>query len=276
MSDDKLDDLIQAARGLAHMQEHHGAMAETPTILRKCADEIECLLAEIVTIKANALEIFTPNCERHTGDNTPPWDEFVTRTRGVCMLCALDEIVKQADKTERLRVERDALLACRRGEQRCHECPDTQCADNMCPQTQRPDLVSELQDFANTTPPLWQRQLAARCVEEIERLRNDASYECAAEWRDKFRAVSAELERTRDEIADLEDCRERLRELGHYCGCDHVESSDERGVQVRHIREAFARLRADNDRLYAAIRDILASPPAGVSNAVVSEVERLP
>jgi hypothetical protein len=28
------------------------------------------------------------------------------------------------DEVERLTSERDALLACRRGEQRCHECPD--------------------------------------------------------------------------------------------------------------------------------------------------------
>lgn len=36
---------------------------------------------------------------------------------------------KNAD-IDRLRAERDALLACRRGEQRCHECPDTRCGDN--------------------------------------------------------------------------------------------------------------------------------------------------
>lgn len=29
------------------------------------------------------------------------------------------------------RRERDALLACRHGDQRCHECPDTACCDNM-------------------------------------------------------------------------------------------------------------------------------------------------
>lgn len=32
---------------------------------------------------------------------------------------------------ERLRVEVDVLMACRRGNQRCHECPDTECCDNM-------------------------------------------------------------------------------------------------------------------------------------------------
>lgn len=35
------------------------------------------------------------------------------------------------DDIERLATERNTLLACRRGDQRCHECPDTGCADNM-------------------------------------------------------------------------------------------------------------------------------------------------
>ena len=30
----------------------------------------------------------------------------------------------------RLTRERDVLLACRRGQQRCHECPDIECLDN--------------------------------------------------------------------------------------------------------------------------------------------------
>ena len=32
---------------------------------------------------------------------------------------------------ERLQVERDVLMDCRKGLQRCHECPDTNCCDNM-------------------------------------------------------------------------------------------------------------------------------------------------
>jgi hypothetical protein len=65
--------------------------------------EIERLKAENVAIKATALEIFSPNCEHHTGENTLPWDEFVARTSKVCMLCALDVITRQADEIEQLR-----------------------------------------------------------------------------------------------------------------------------------------------------------------------------
>lgn len=32
---------------------------------------------------------------------------------------------------DQLRNERDALLACRHGDQRCFECPDTTCGDNL-------------------------------------------------------------------------------------------------------------------------------------------------
>ena len=35
------------------------------------------------------------------------------------------------DEVERLSRERDALLACRQGDQRCHECQDTGCCDNV-------------------------------------------------------------------------------------------------------------------------------------------------
>lgn len=48
-----------------------------------------------------------------------------------------------------------------------------------------------------------------------------------------------ELELANAEIGDLEDCRESLRRLGKYCGCDHVECADERQKQVQHIHEAF-------------------------------------
>jgi hypothetical protein len=42
-----------------------------------------------------------------------------------------------------------------------------------------------------------------------------------------------------NDVHDLEDCREALRELGEYCGCDHVMCPDERMLQVQHIRESF-------------------------------------
>ena len=71
---------------------------------------------------------------------------------------------------------------------------------------------------------------------------------------------TVEIARLKDEIADLKDCKDSLRDLGDYCGCDHCESPDERHVQVRHIKEEFSKseieilqLRAENQRLRAAI-----------------------
>jgi len=76
---------------------------------------------------------------------------------------------------------------------------------------------------------------------EIERLRGESGY-----WERIARQQTAEIERlTReneqlyDDVRSLEDCRDRLSELGEYCGCDHVMSPDERMLQVQHIREAF-------------------------------------
>lgn len=43
-----------------------------------------------------------------------------------CKACIQAEI-----DIERLERERDALLACRHGDQRCFECPDTKCCDNL-------------------------------------------------------------------------------------------------------------------------------------------------
>ena len=88
------------------------------------------------------------------------------------------------------------------------------------------------------TLPEWCRRLTAENATlraEVERLRTD------------FREVS-------NQLADLEDCRERLRDLGRWCGCDHVESSDERSTQAQHIHEAFEKLTAENAVLRAVLR----------------------
>lgn len=53
----------------------------------------------------------------------------VERLRKECLELAEDRHAAIAE-VERLRRERDALLACRHGDQRCHECPDAECGDN--------------------------------------------------------------------------------------------------------------------------------------------------
>lgn len=57
-------------------------------------------------------------------------------------------------------------------------------------------------------------------------------------WSEQERTI----EHLRDDVKDLEDCRELLRRLGQLCGCDHVDGADERLVQVQHIEEEFERL----------------------------------
>jgi carbon storage regulator len=73
---------------------------------------------------------------------------------------------------------------------------------------------------------------------EVDSLQNDAS--------NAERMIAVQ----QDEIVDLTDCKEHLRQLGQeLCGCDHVESPDERAQQIKHILETVRKL-ADNNLEY--------------------------
>ena len=54
---------------------------------------------------------------------------------------------------------------------------------------------------------------------------------------------------------ELDGCKQLLRELGRLCGCDHVESPDEREQQSRHIEEAFEKLQDENRCLRALLEN---------------------
>lgn len=54
---------------------------------------------------------------------------------------------------------------------------------------------------------------------EIERLRSDASYQCAAGWRDKYHAAEAENERLRQVIANIRDDTRHMQ-MPDYCSDD--------------------------------------------------------
>lgn len=71
--------------------------------------------------------------------------------------------------------------------------------------------------------------------------------------RDENAMLMAEMSKVSTELESLEDCRESLRSLGEYCGCDHVDSPDDRQLQVQHIHDAFTDLQ---DEL-ASIRNLL-------------------
>lgn len=79
----------------------------------------------------------------------------------------------------------------------------------------------------------WQNKFrdAEQKIAALEKECND--------WKVMHRDTASALEDVGYELDDLRDCKELLRDLGRHCGCDHVESSDERSVQVQHIEEAF-------------------------------------
>ena len=52
----------------------------------------------------------------------------------VDILALLGEIKRHQATVKKLKKERDVLLDCRRGCQRCHECPDIGCGDNLNPE----------------------------------------------------------------------------------------------------------------------------------------------
>jgi hypothetical protein len=68
----------------------------------------------------------------------------------------------------------------------------------------------------------------------------EADGRIVARLRDERDAAKAEAQRLRDEVADLEDCRNCLLQLGGISGCDHIASADERRQLVRCVEEAHS------------------------------------
>ena len=60
-------------------------------------------------------------------------------------------------------------------------------------------------------------------------------------------SLQIQNDQLQDDVNDLLDCKEHLRQLGQICGCDHVESSDERAQQVHHILEIFQAYQQDSE-----------------------------
>lgn len=94
--------------------------------------------------------------------------------------------------------------------------------------------------------------LEARAAHARDQLQNTQDNEPD----DDIARLRREVEKWRDEANELEDCREALRRLGHFCGCDHVESADEREQQERHIEEAFMRLRDERDSFRDRVHEL--------------------
>jgi carbon storage regulator len=79
------------------------------------------------------------------------------------------------------------------------------------------------------------RQEIARLQTDRANIIHDHDHEICS-----LQTLNAQLQ---DEINDLLDCKEHLRQIGQeICGCEHVESPDERAQQTHHIIEAFKEL----------------------------------
>lgn len=127
----------------------------------------------------------------------------------------------------------------------------------------------------------WTSYVCGRAIIEIERLKllircetieppSDVTDDCTTELAVELAQAKAEIELLKNELTDMEDCKEALRQLGRYCGCDHCESSDERRVQVRHIKEAFAKRLTEIKRLQSELLFVAAE-----SEKQDDEIERL-
>ena len=57
------------------------------------------------------------------------------------------ELVRLSNVEAAKKLERDVLRDCQQGIQRCHECPDTECADNMSDATELTRLRAENADL---------------------------------------------------------------------------------------------------------------------------------
>ena len=98
-------------------------------------------------------------------------------------------------------------------------------------------LEEKLESFQETINKLHTdyQITIANLHNEIDNLQNDAS------------TTERVITNLQDEICDLTDCREHLRQLGQkLCGCDHVENADERTEQTRHILEIIRKLTNTN------------------------------
>lgn len=103
--------------------------------LRKADEEIERLRS--YTDACNTLLAERVEIECLRGIAVRAWNSFRSglSATGGCRDGLTDgdilELVRLSNVEAAKNRERDVLHDCRQGKQRCHECPDTECADNM-------------------------------------------------------------------------------------------------------------------------------------------------
>lgn len=76
------------------------------------AAELRRLHAEVERLSRyykNGIDCFANPCERHSGERTPPFDEFFETYGGQCLICVVDNNKALQAEIEALRAEVDAL-----------------------------------------------------------------------------------------------------------------------------------------------------------------------
>jgi cell division protein FtsB len=74
--------------------------------------ENEKLRAEVERLSSyykNGIECFANPCEKHSGENTPPFDEFFAKYGGQCLICVVDNNKALQAENEKLRAEVERL-----------------------------------------------------------------------------------------------------------------------------------------------------------------------
>jgi sRNA-binding carbon storage regulator CsrA len=93
---------------------------------------------------------------------------------------------------------------------------------------------------------IYQPETFDQLRHEIARLQTDRA-NIIHDHDSEICSLQIQINDLQDEINDLLDCKEHLRQLGQICGCDHVESSDERAQQTQHILEIFQAYQQDSE-----------------------------
>ena len=133
-------------------------VAELHRTIKEQADEIERLRAENERLKAytdayNTLLAERVEVECLRGLAIRAWHSFRSglSATGGCLDGLTDgdilELVRLSNTEAAKNLERDVLRDCQQGNQRCHECPDVQCADNMSDATELTRLRAENADL---------------------------------------------------------------------------------------------------------------------------------
>jgi DNA repair exonuclease SbcCD ATPase subunit len=71
--------------------------------------ELEAELERLRVYVGRGVDVFASPCEKHSGENTPPFDVFFVKYGHRCLICTVDELGRLREENERLREENERL-----------------------------------------------------------------------------------------------------------------------------------------------------------------------